>query len=52
MDKETYKYGWFNNGGMAAYYQEDPFGDNNAIFDYINKSAGRDPELEIIKNPF
>ncbi len=49
MDKETYKYGWFNNGGMAAYYQEDPFGDNNAIFDYINKSAGRDPELEIIK---
>lgn len=49
MDKETYKYGWFNNGSIAAYYQEDPFGDNNAIFDYINKNAGIDPEFKTIK---
>lgn len=49
MDKETYKYGWFNNGSIAAYYQEDPFGDNNAIFDYINKSTEGDSDLEKVK---
>lgn len=49
MDKETYKYGWFNNGSIAAYYQEDPFGDNNAIFDFINKYTGRDPDIPMIK---
>lgn len=37
MDAKAYKYGWFNNGKIACFYQEDPFGDNNAIFDYIGK---------------
>lgn len=39
MDRSPYDYGWFNNGAIAAYYREDPFGDNNAIFDYINRAA-------------
>lgn len=39
MDREPYEFGWFNNGSIAAYYQEDPFGDNNAIFDFINRAA-------------
>jgi len=41
MDKSPYEYGWFYNGLVAAYYQEDPFGDNNAIFDYINRAGRR-----------
>ena len=41
MDKSPYEYGWFNNGSVAAYYQEDPFGDNNAIFDYIDREGKR-----------
>jgi len=41
MDKTPYYYGWFNNGHIACYYQEDPFGDNNAIFDYIEKNASK-----------
>lgn len=39
MDKEPYKYGWYNGGKIAAYYHEDPFGDNNAIFDFVNKTG-------------
>jgi hypothetical protein len=39
MDRAPYDYGWFNGGVISAYYQEDPFGDNNAIFDYINRAA-------------
>jgi FMN phosphatase YigB (HAD superfamily) len=39
MDRYPYEYGWFYDGSIAAYYQEDPFGDNNAIFDYINRAA-------------
>ena len=39
MDKEPQKYGWFYGGKIAAFYHEDPFGDNNAIFDYINKTG-------------
>jgi hypothetical protein len=39
MDRQPYEYGWFFDGMIAAYYQEDPFGDNNAIFDYINRAA-------------
>ncbi len=39
MDRQPYEYGWFFDGSVAAYYQEDPFGDNNAIFDYINRAA-------------
>lgn len=39
MDRSPYEYGWFYDGSIAAYYQEDPFGDNNAIFDYINRAA-------------
>lgn len=41
MDLAPYDYGWFNNGKISAYYQEDPFGDNNAIFDYINRAASK-----------
>ncbi|MEO8512165.1 MAG: hypothetical protein ABI543_01265 [Ignavibacteria bacterium] len=41
MDSAPYDYGWFNNGKISAYYQEDPFGDNNAIFDYINRAASK-----------
>lgn len=50
MDKEPYKYGWFNNGKIAAYFREDPFGDNNAIFDYIDKNANDNSDLLLIKN--
>ncbi len=39
MDREPFEYGWFFEGSVAAYYQEDPFGDNNAIFDYINRAG-------------
>jgi phosphoglycolate phosphatase-like HAD superfamily hydrolase len=39
MNRAPWDYGWFNGGVISAYYQEDPFGDNNAIFDYINRSA-------------
>lgn len=49
MDKETYNYGWFFDGKIAAYYQEDPFGDNNAIFDFINKTNGIDPDIKRVK---
>ncbi len=41
MDLAPYDYGWFNNGKISAYYQEDPFGDNNAIFDYINRASSK-----------
>jgi hypothetical protein len=41
MDSTPYEYGWFNNGKISAYYQEDPFGDNNAIFDYISRAASK-----------
>ncbi len=41
MDSSAYEYGWFCNGSIAAYYQEDPFGDHNAILDYINRSASK-----------
>lgn len=39
MNKTPYEYGWYYEGEISAYYQEDPFGDNNAIFDYIEKNA-------------
>lgn len=39
MDRSPYEYGWFYDGKIAAYYQEDPFGDNNAIFDYIRRAG-------------
>lgn len=39
MDRTPYEYGWFSGGKIAAYYQEDPFGDNNAIFDYIRRAG-------------
>ncbi len=39
MDRTPYEYGWFNGGVISAYYGEDPFGDNNAIFDYIDRAA-------------
>lgn len=41
MDRTSYEYGWFFEGKIAAYYQEDPFGDNNAIFDYIRRAGSK-----------
>jgi len=41
MDRAPYDYGWKANGQISCYYQEDPFGDNNAIFDYIEKKSSR-----------
>ena len=41
MDKTPFDYGWKYEGHTACYYQEDPFGDNNAIFDYIEKYSSR-----------
>ena len=49
MNKEAHRYGWFNTGNIAAYYKEDPFGDNNAIFDYINKSVDSTTDLKKLK---
>ena len=49
MNKEAHQYGWFNRGNIAAYYNEDPFGDNNAIFDYINKSVDSTTDLKKLK---
>lgn len=37
MNKAPYKYGWINNGSIACFYGEDPFGDNNAIFDFMGR---------------
>lgn len=39
MDKTPWEYGWFNNGRISAYFREDPFGDNNAMFNYIHRAA-------------
>lgn len=41
MDERPYDYGWKTNGHFACYYREDPFGDNNAIFDYIENYSSR-----------
>jgi phosphoglycolate phosphatase-like HAD superfamily hydrolase len=40
MNKTPWLYGWMNNGKTACYYGEDPFGDNNAIFDFIGRRNG------------
>ncbi|MEO8665043.1 MAG: hypothetical protein ABI462_06065 [Ignavibacteria bacterium] len=37
MDKDPGKYGWVNAGEIAAFYKEDPYGDNNAIFDFMDR---------------
>jgi len=39
MNKSPYDYGWHSNSQICCYYQEDPFGDNNAIFDFIEKKS-------------
>jgi phosphoglycolate phosphatase-like HAD superfamily hydrolase len=39
MDKSPWEYGWFWEGTVSCYYQEDPFSDNNAIFNYIERAA-------------
>ncbi len=49
MNKEPHLYAWFNNDRVAAYYNEDPFGDNNAIFDFINKTPSGDSDNEFYK---
>jgi hypothetical protein len=40
MNKEPHQHGWKNNNNIACYYQEDPFGDNNAIFEFIDRKFG------------
>jgi len=42
MNKEPFKYGWINGEMIACYYHEDPFGDNNAIFDFVNNKGVKD----------
>ncbi len=49
MNKAPHKYGWYNNMMLATQYHEDPYGDNNAIFDYIDKSADSNSELKTLK---
>ena len=39
MDRAPWEYGWFWDGAISCYYQEDPFSDNNAIFNYIERAA-------------
>jgi hypothetical protein len=41
MDKTPHLYGWKYNGHLACYYQEDPFGDNNSIFDFIDNNISK-----------
>ncbi|MCC6866550.1 MAG: hypothetical protein IT280_10370 [Ignavibacteria bacterium] len=41
MNNTPYEFGWFNNNYLSVYYQEDPFGDNNAIFDYIDRTSSK-----------
>ncbi|MEO8447407.1 MAG: hypothetical protein ABI528_07925, partial [bacterium] len=36
MNKSPEKYGWFIGDNAACFYTEDPYGDNNAVFNYIN----------------
>lgn len=36
MNKAPYKYGWKYNGGISSFFGEDPYGDNNAVFDYFD----------------
>ena len=56
MDRAPYDFAWYSNGGISCYYQEDPFGDNNAIFDYINRAGSNKSyskfkqHLALIKN--
>ena len=49
MNKSPELFGWYNNGSVACFYNEDPFGDNNAIFDYINK-FGSSAENDYLKS--
>src|SRR5438132_736973 len=48
MDRTPYKFGWMNNGKIAAYYREDPFGDNNAVFNYTTR-AGSTNSFSVFK---
>src|SRR5436853_727569 len=43
MDRYPYKYGWMNHGKTAAFYHEDPFGDNNALF-----NTSQEPEAWLL----
>ncbi len=46
MNKKPYRFGWFNNDKIAVYFNEDPFGDNNAIFDFINRLSTDDTDFK------
>ncbi|MDZ4710814.1 MAG: hypothetical protein SGI89_00650 [bacterium] len=37
MNKNPEKHGWFIGDDAACFYTEDPYGDNNAVFNYISK---------------
>lgn len=47
MLKAPYKYGWMNGGNTACFFGEDPFGDNNAIFDFIGRKYTSDGEDDL-----
>jgi hypothetical protein len=37
MNESPWIYGWKFNGGMSCIFGEDPYGDNNAVFDYFEQ---------------
>ncbi len=42
-----YQYGWMNDGSTACFFGEDPFGDNNAIFDFIGRKYASDDKDDL-----
>lgn len=47
MNKSPEKYGWTVAGEIAVFYKEDPYGDNNAIFGFIDNT-----DLELLTDDF
>lgn len=45
MNLNPYLWGWFHNNMRACYYLEDPFGDNNAVFHYIERIYNKQNSL-------
>lgn len=50
MDKSPQYYGWRWDSEISCYYREDPFGDNNAIFEYIEKKTKTSSFSKIVQN--
>lgn len=47
MSAEPYKYGWINNSYISCFYGEDPFSDNNAVFNYIQNIVPEGDEFSL-----